>query len=173
MITIFDEIRSLPSTFTEKTIAQKSNQNTSTDFQPQTQSISITISRNISNTESTESISPTEVTGISIPTSSALIPGITTPLQVPTKTIRSNSDIYNEPNTSEKITSQDNSSDVTSHQLHIQNTANLPFPQLNWAQRKIPMNPLTDCFKQVQNIPLTDYFKQIQRNQTVANQPNK
>ena len=81
----------------------------------------------------------TEATGISIPTSSALQPGVTIPLQVPTKTTRSSSDNYNEPNTSEKFTSQDNSSGVTSHQFHYQNFANLLFFQFDRTQRNLPI----------------------------------
>ena len=73
----------------------------------------------MSNTDSTEKISPNKVTGSSSPTSCALIPGIAIPLQVPTKTIRSLSCIYKEPNTSEKFTSHDNSCEETSH--HFKN----------------------------------------------------
>ena len=81
------EIRSFPSTFAVKFIAQKSNQNGSTGFQPQTQSTSVILNPKINNTETTESISPTELNRISIPTSFALIPGITIQMHVPTKTI--------------------------------------------------------------------------------------
>ena len=85
-----DEIRSIPSTITEKFIAQKPNQITSTSCQPQT--TSVTLNPDLNNAE---------VTIISILTNSALIPGITMPLQVPSKVIRSNSEICMEPNTSE------------------------------------------------------------------------
>ena len=51
----------------------------------------------MNNTENTEKISTTEVNGNSIPTSSALLPGVTIPLQVSTKTVRSNSDVYIDP----------------------------------------------------------------------------
>ena len=87
----------------KKNVAQKSNQNTNTGFQPQTPSTSVTLNPSINTTETTESICPTEVTGISSPTSSALIPGKKIPPQVHKKTIRTNSDIYNEPNTSSVI----------------------------------------------------------------------
>ena len=59
----------------------------------------------MNNTEITESISPTEFTVIPVTTSSALIPGKTIPVQVLTKTIRSNCDVHFEPNTSENSTS--------------------------------------------------------------------
>ena len=81
------QIRSLQSTLTEKSTGQTSKQNTSFGFQPQTETTSVKINPNINNTETIESIFPTEITGTSIPTSSALITGITIPLQVPTKTI--------------------------------------------------------------------------------------
>ena len=110
---ISTQLRSLQSTLTEKNKGQTSNQNTSFGFQPQTETTSVKINPNINNTETIESIFPTEITGTSIPTSSALIPGITIPLQVPTKTILSNSDSHNESNTSEKFTSQDNSYGAT------------------------------------------------------------
>ena len=100
------------------------------------------------------------MSGTSIPTRPAPIPGITKPLQVPTKTIRSSSDIHNEPNTPEKFTTQDNSSGVTSHQFHFQNTANLPFSQFRRTQRNIPIYN-----------PFADFINQIQNNQAVAYQP--
>ena len=90
----FDDIRSITSAITENFIAQNSHQSTSTGFQSRTQSTSVTLNPKMNNTESTKSISPNEVTGISIPSSSALIPAFTIPLQVPTKTCRSNSDTY-------------------------------------------------------------------------------
>ena len=77
------------------------------------QSFSATLNPNINSSKTTESNLP--VTGISIPTSFALIRRITVPLQVPTKTIRSNSENYNKANLSGKFTSQDNSSRVGSH----------------------------------------------------------
>ena len=109
----FDEIRSIQATITERNFALKSNQNTSAGFAPQTTSISVIL--NINDTETTGSISPTEVTGLTIPASFDLIPGINTPQKVPAKIIRSNSHFYKEPNTSEKITSQDKYSGVSSH----------------------------------------------------------
>ena len=104
----------------------------------------------------------TEATGISIPTSFALKPGVTIPLQVPTKTTRSSSDNYNEPNTSEKFTSQDNSSGVTSHQFHYQTFANLPFFQFDRTQRNLPIYT-----------PFTTYIIQTQNNQTIAIHSNR
>ena len=61
-----------------------------TGFQPQTQSTSVTLNPTTNKTETTGSVSPTNVTGISIHTSSARVQCITIPLQVPTKAIRSN-----------------------------------------------------------------------------------
>ena len=114
-----DEIRSIPLTITEEIIAQKLNQNTSTSFETQTQSTSVTLDANISNIGTTESTSPTEVKGVSNSTSCALIPGNTIQLPVPTITIRNKSDIYNEANTSAKCSSQKNPSAVTARQFHI------------------------------------------------------
>ena len=128
----FDEIRSIPSTINKKGIAEKSNQ--SLGFQPQTQSTFLTLYPNV-NKQTTEKISPTEVTGTSIPTSSPPIPEFKIPQQVPTKTVRSNSDFFREPNTSEKFTSQYISSGVTSHQFHIQVTASLLFFQIKRTKR--------------------------------------
>ena len=91
---------------TQKMSPPKSKPNTSTGFQTQTQTISVTLIPNKNSAETTESISPTEITGNSIPSSQTLIPGITIPLQVPTESIRSNADIRNDPSTSEKSTSQ-------------------------------------------------------------------
>ena len=91
----------------------------------------------MNNTEFTESILPTEVTGFANPTSSARISGINIPLQVPTKTIRSSSNVHNDPTTAEKITSENNSSGVTSHQCQVQNTATLPFSQFKGSQTNI------------------------------------
>ena len=96
-------------------------------FEPQTQSISVKLYPILNKTERSEIKSCTERTGILIAESSALIPGFTRPLQVPTKNIGSNSDIHNEPNTSENFKFQENSSGVTSQQFHIQNTATLLF----------------------------------------------
>ena len=133
------EIRLVQSTITEKTIARKLKQKTHPGPQPQTQSNSGSLNPNISNIEATENMFPAEVTGPGIPTSSAPIPGITIPLQVSTKTIRSNSDNHSEPNTSDMFTSQEGFSGVTSHQFHIQNTANLLISQFIRTQRILPM----------------------------------
>ena len=46
--------------------------------------------------------------------------GITLPLQNPTKTIPSNTDSHKEPNTSKKVTFQDKSSGVFSHQFQLE-----------------------------------------------------
>ena len=116
----------------------------------------------MNNTENIESISPTGVTRISLPTSSDLILGSTIPLQIPTKTNRSNSDIHNDPNTSEKIRSQDISFEATRHQFFIQNTVTLPFSLFNKTRGNIPMYN-----------PFTDYMNQIQNNPTVTNQLNR
>ena len=124
-----DEMCSNQSMITEKINAQNSNQNTGSFFQSETQPTSVKINPTINNTETTENISPTEVKRSSIPTSSALIPGISKQLQVPPKTNRSILDIHNYPNTSEKIKSQDISSGVISHPFHVQNTATLAFFQ--------------------------------------------
>ena len=86
---------------------------------------------NMNNTETSESIPRTEVSRISMPTSSTLIRGITVPVQSPTETMRSNTDNLNDPHTSEKFTVQDNPSAVTSHQFQNQNTATSQFFHFN------------------------------------------
>ena len=155
--------RSIPQTFTEKIISQKSNRNSSTGFQPQTQTTSVTLNPDLKKTEITESISLTKATVFSIPTNFALILGFTIPRRVTIKTIRSNSNFYREPNTSENFTSQEKSSIITSHQFHnFQNTANIPFSQFDRSQKNIPM------YK-----PFNDYNNQIQKNQTVANHQSR
>ena len=116
-------------------------------------------------TETGESTSPTEVSRTSIPISSALIPGITIPPQGPATTIRTNSDVFNKPNTSlytVYCTSHEIPSDVNSQQFPIQNTARLPFSQFIKTQTNIPMYH-----------PFTDYFNGIHNNQTAASQPIK
>ena len=95
----------------------KKQKNTSTGFQPQTQTNFVILGPNINSTETTESISPTEVTATSIPTRPTLISGITILLQRPTETARSNSDFRNDPKSSEKFRSQDTSVGTTSQQL--------------------------------------------------------
>ena len=119
-------IRSVPSIITEKFTARNLQKKTSARFQTQTQTTSVILSPGVTNTETTENIFPTEVTGISIQNSS-LIRNIAIAKQTPTKTIRSDSDIQIDPKTSEKFTSQDNSSGVTCHQFQFQNTAKIRF----------------------------------------------
>ena len=80
-----NEIRPIQSIITEENNAQRSKQKTTAGFQPQTQTTSFYKNPTINNTETTETSSPTEVTRISIPTISALIPGITLHLHVSTK----------------------------------------------------------------------------------------
>ena len=104
---------------------------------------------------------PNEVTGMSIPTSCALKQIITIPQHDPTKSIRSNSDIHKEPNTSEKVTSQD-ASGVTSHQFQTGNTAISLFSQPNRTQRSIPMYN-----------SYSDYIYRTQNNQIVTNQSHR
>ena len=70
----FDEQRSDQSMITEKISARKLQQKVSADFQPQTQTTSVYSNPNLINTKTTESISPTDVTGISISSSSTLTP---------------------------------------------------------------------------------------------------
>ena len=79
-----DEIRSLQSTTTEKTVAQKSNQNFKIGSKLQTQSTFVSLNQNKNIIEITESISFTEVIASFLPPSSVLISGFTIPLQVPT-----------------------------------------------------------------------------------------
>ena len=113
-------------------------------FQSRTRTGSVILNPNTNNTGITENVSPAKITGISIATSSALIPVFTIPLQVPKKTSRGNSSIKNDRNTSEKFTSQDNPSGRNSSQFQIQNTKTLPLSQSNITQTNIPMyNPFT------------------------------
>ena len=62
-----------------------------------------------------------------VPSILALIPGNTIPLQVQTETIRSTFGVHKNPNISERITSQEKSSGVTSYQCQVQITATIPF----------------------------------------------
>ena len=89
---------------TEKISAQKVKQNIRFGFQPQTQTTSVFLNPSLNDTETTENLPPTEITGISIPPSFAQIPDITIPLHVPTKTIPSNSNAQNDPHSSRKRT---------------------------------------------------------------------
>ena len=122
---------------------------------------SIISNPNITKTGTTGNITPSEVTEISLATTPLLIPDITIPLQIPTKTFRSFLDNYNNPKTFKTFAPQDNFSAAFSHQFPIQDksTANLPFSQFNGTKRRIP-----------KYIPFTDYSNQIQRNSTVTNQ---
>ena len=106
---------------TEKKSVQK--ENASTGFQPRTQTTSVILNRNKNNIEITETSCLTDVTGISIPTNSTLITGITIPLQAPTKTIQSNSDCHKDPNTTENFISHDNFFGATSHEFQVKKTA--------------------------------------------------
>ena len=73
---------------TEKNTAQKSQHFVNAGFQSRTQTTSVTLSPKKGNTGTTESMSPTEVTGNSIPIIPTLMPGIIIPLQLLTKTFR-------------------------------------------------------------------------------------
>ena len=70
---------------------------------------------------------PTEVTEISILTSFTMAAGITKPLQLPIKTIRSKSVIHKGPSTSEKVAYQDNSFRATFHQFRFRKSTTLRF----------------------------------------------
>ena len=110
-----------------KKILLKNQNEKRAGFQPQTQSISVTTNPQINNTETLEKISSTKVTGISIPTTSILKPGLTIPLQVPKKTFQSISDNHKYHKRSEKFTSQKISSGLTSHQFQVWNATTIPF----------------------------------------------
>ena len=113
----FDKICVNQSIITEQTSARKSHENTSANLKPQTQTTSAILYPNLNKTKTTKNITPTEVTGPSFPTRSTPILGITIPLQVHKKTIRSNSDIHNDSTTSERCTSQDSFFGATFHQF--------------------------------------------------------
>ena len=117
-----NDVPSNQSMVTEKISAQQLEQQNSFGFQSQTQTTSVILNPSINNSETTEVISPTEVAGISIPTSSTRFPAITKPLHIPTKAVRSNSDIHNDPRMSEKKCLKDNPSKATSHCFHYPNT---------------------------------------------------
>ena len=102
-----DQIPSNQSMITEKRSAQKSKQKTTTNFKSQLQKASVIPIPNLKKNETTENISPTEVTWNSNLTNSTLIPGISITMHVPTKTTCCNSDTDNEPRTFEKFNSQD------------------------------------------------------------------
>ena len=57
----------------EELDAPTTNQNTIVGFQPHTQSTSVTLNPKTNKTETTKNKSPFEVTGVSVPTCSALI----------------------------------------------------------------------------------------------------
>ena len=111
----------------EKSTSQKkTKQNISVCCQPQTKTTSGNSNSNMKINETTESTPPTEGNAVSIPTTSTLIPGIPKTLQVPTKTIRRNCDIYKDPNISEKSASEHI---AIAHHFQFQETAKLPFLQ--------------------------------------------
>ena len=66
---------------TDKVGAQKLQQSTYAGFQSKTQTTSVSLNQNKNNTETTESIPFTEVTGFSNPTTSTRKPGFKKPLQ--------------------------------------------------------------------------------------------
>ena len=66
----------------------KSNQTGNSGSQYQIRTNSVISNPNVSNTETTESVPPSEVTEILTPNSTLLIKVINKPLQVPTYTIR-------------------------------------------------------------------------------------
>ena len=109
-------------------------------------------------TETIESIPYTQFTEISLSTSSTLVSGNNTPLQVPTKTIRSTSDTYSDPNTSEKFASQDNSLGAASHSFEIQKTAFLSFSHFARIERILALyNPFTYHISLLQNYSTLTY----------------
>ena len=99
------QIRSVQSMVTarKKTMNQRSKQNTTFGFQPQTQRTSGISNPEKNDTETTKGIHLTEVTDNSPLTSSNLIPVSNVPLKKPTKTFRTNPDSKIEPNTSESL----------------------------------------------------------------------
>ena len=86
---------------TEKPIVKKT--------QSQTQSTCAISNPNMKQTETAEYVPLTEVTELSLPTSSTLTPGINMSLQKPIKIIRSKSDIHKYSNKSERFPTEDNS----------------------------------------------------------------
>ena len=100
---------------TEETLIRKSKQTGNAGSQSQIRTTSALSNPKISNTETTENVHTFNVTRISLPFSSTLIPGIKTPLQVLTKTVQSNSDIHKDPNVPEMFAFQNI---ATSHQFH-------------------------------------------------------
>ena len=138
----------------KKIFAKKSKQNYTADLQSQTQTTSVITNPILNNTATTESIPPTEGTKIALSTRPTLKPRIRIPVQVPPKTIRSNSAIHNDSNTSEKFASPDKSSGATSRRFRSQKTATKHFPTFKRTQRQIPMFiPFTEQFNHVQNNP--------------------
>ena len=102
-----------------------------------TQTNSVFLNPNINNTESSESVPPTEDTEVSLPIVSTLTRCMNPALQVPTRNIRSTSDVNKHPNTSEKCTSQRSLFGATSHQFQFQKTATVHFLQFDRTQRNI------------------------------------
>ena len=110
---------------------------------------------NINNPETTESAASTEVSETLKPNGSALIPDFDIPMKVPKKTIRNNSDTYNDPDTSEKFASQDYSLGASYHQFQLQTTATLLFSAINKAQSKKTLFNLFTYFISHSQIILT------------------
>ena len=103
---------------------------------------------------------PSKTTEISLPTSSTLVAGIAIPLQIPLKTVRTNSVIHKDPNTSEKFACQDNSFGATSHNVISQ------LLQLYFSQNSIKLTGIHQC------IHITILLNQIRSNPTLADQSN-
>ena len=143
----------------ERKICTKSQRFVSADLYLQTQTTSFFSNPSTNNIETTESMPHDEATKSSIPTNSTLASDNNLPLQVPTDTIRSNSDIRIDPNKSETSASQEN---VTLHQCQMQNTATLSFPQFNRIQSNKPTYN-----------PFTDFLNLFQNNAAVTNQPKR
>ena len=104
--------------------------------------------------ETTDSLSHSEVSEISIPTSSSLILGFTIPEQVPTKTFRTNFYPQDDPNKSEMSASKDKLFDATNHIFQLSQFKRTP--------RGMPLHNL-----------FTDFINQLQTNSNVTNQSNR
>ena len=92
----------------EKANFAKSNQTRDTGSQSQIRTFSAISKPNVSNSGTTESVPPTDVTEIFTPKSTTLIEVINIPLQVPTNSIRGYPTCQNDPKIPEKTAFEDN-----------------------------------------------------------------
>ena len=93
--------------------------------------MSVISNRNLSKTETSDSIPLQKTTEFLLPTNCPLKPRIKTQLQAQIKTIPSNPDSQNDPNESGISASKDDNFGAINFQFQFQNTASIPIAQLD------------------------------------------